>query len=193
MASAKHIRDEVHPEFKFKLFEYGLEYYVSGRFAVMAKMNYTPGSHFHHAIEMMLKAEMVKKMSLRDVMKQFRHGLVDLWNAFKGEFPGEDLSEFDPVIEGLHAFWDIRYPDELFQKGAILGFGWQGPAILSSAGPATRNVPTYQLSVRAIDRLVVRLAVLVSVNVPPFIHMILNSEMGRTALSHESDDIRHWL
>jgi hypothetical protein len=193
MANPMHVREQVHPDFKFKLFEYGLEYYVAGRFTVMARMTMTPGSQFHHAIELMLKAQMAKTLSLADVKTRFRHGLVELWEAFKAEFPNEDLTAYDSTISELHRFWQIRYPDDLLQNGAQLGFSWEGPAILSSSGPAVQNVPTYQISVRTLDRLVVKLAKLVSINVAAFLPMIAHSDIGRSVLTYDGDDIRGWL
>lgn len=67
----------------------------------------------------------------------------------------------------------------MLQHGRQLGFGWVGPAILSSGGSAP-NVPFYQISVRTLDRLVVKLAELVSVNVAPCLHMVAHSDIGRT-------------
>jgi hypothetical protein len=61
---ADHLVDE--------LFKYGSQYYVSGRYAVLAGLIPLGGNLHHHAIEMLLKGALAKSMTsqkLKDYLK----------------------------------------------------------------------------------------------------------------------------
>src|SRR5436853_83403 len=75
-----------------ELFRVALQYYVSGRAACMSGCISTTGNLLHHAVEMMLKGELSKTISLKDLKDgdKFGHWLPKCWTAFKALFSTED-------------------------------------------------------------------------------------------------------
>ena len=128
------------------------QYYVTGRFAVLAGQSPVAGNLLHHAIEMYLKGGLSKTRSLRQ-LKQLSHRLPAVWLEFKQEFSACDLDEFDSVVAALHEFEELRYPDSIAAHGARITMGIEpfGPM-----GPqsASRTEPNYQLFLDDVDALV---------------------------------------
>ena len=88
-------------------YRYGFQYYVAGRFAVIAQFMPVAANLLHHAIEMLLKGELGEKQR-----RNMRHDLTQLWPAYKKQMAAEDtLVSFDAIIETLNKFEEIRYPD----------------------------------------------------------------------------------
>jgi hypothetical protein len=72
-----------------------------------------------NSIEMLLKAGLSRQHSLEDLQKKFGHKLPKLWTSYKAQFAaGGELDPFDAVIEQLHEFEEIRYPDKILEAGA---------------------------------------------------------------------------
>src|SRR5947209_19244462 len=111
-----------HPDVHRKFYDLALQYYVAGRAALACHCPHVPGNLFHHAVEMLLKGQLSKTvpMAVLKNSKKFGHDLQPLWSAFKKLFPNEGLDEFDPMIDGLNTFEDIRYPDKILEKGAVI-------------------------------------------------------------------------
>lgn len=93
-------------------------YYLAGRFAAMAAFVPTAPILWHHAIEMLLKAEVIKSRTdltvdqLRKHLKRdFGHNLHKLWAAVGQLYASTDLKPFDSTIGRLHAFEEVRYPE----------------------------------------------------------------------------------
>jgi hypothetical protein len=128
----------------------GVDYYVAGRCMARAQRLPVVGNLFHHAVEMMLKARLVQKHSLDD-LRRLSHDLTRLWEAFKADFPGVDLREFNGTVASLAAFERIRYPDKILAEGMAARLEWAGPI----AGPLNpeRVEPEYVLVVNDIDLL----------------------------------------
>lgn len=169
-------------------FETGLRYYIAARFAARANFAFTTGNLFHHALEMLLKGEFSKKMPLADLKDKYRHRLPALWSAFKAAFPCEDLSAFDAMIENIHRFETIRYPDDYLIKGAIIITGW------TARPPETsprRKEPEYFLDVREVDDLVARLFNLCSKN--PKAYLWIHDPAAREALTWQNAHSHAWL
>ncbi|HLN26958.1 MAG TPA: hypothetical protein VK395_04395 [Gemmataceae bacterium] len=110
-----------------KYFSHGLAYYISARYAAFAPFSPVCGLLAHYAIEMFIKGRLSVGRSESELRK-ISHDLITAWMAFKPEYPTENLSRFDAVIEEIHRFWDIRYPERLVIKGMECSIDWSGVA-----------------------------------------------------------------
>ena len=138
--------------------EYGVQYYVAGRFAAHARLTPVCASLLHHAVEMLLKA----CLAYQDTADQIRayggranygHSLPTLWQEFKRRNAALDLSAYDEIITRLQAFETIRYPEQLIEQGALLSVGLYEVDPPQYMGPGQRPVPGYVLMLPQIDRL----------------------------------------
>ena len=133
-------------------FSSGMQYYVSGRYAIFAGLIPVAGNLLHHAVEMFLKGGLASSMDLSE-LKGLGHSLPKTWSAFKLRSDHLELGRFDPVVESLHAFEELRYPDSMIQNGARI---MAGPV----AGPRLQDseqfirTPSYELYLSEIDPLV---------------------------------------
>jgi hypothetical protein len=129
----------------------GLQYYISGRYAARAGLLPVAGNLLHHAVEMVLKAQLLKLHSLKEIKSKYAHKLALTWNDFKKSVPSEHLDQFDQAVADLDVFDRIRYPDEIVAKGASMAISWgsQKPAVTTSA-----TEPQYFLYVKDVDDLV---------------------------------------
>jgi hypothetical protein len=100
-----------------RLSKLAAQYYVTARFA--AQSSYVPvcGNLMHHAVELLLKAGVVRAGGVpagvnvdTHLRKQFGHSLEKLWAEFKRQRPARDLSRFDGVVADLDPWEEIRYP-----------------------------------------------------------------------------------
>src|SRR5260370_6131973 len=94
----------------------GCQYYVTGRFAVAAGLNPVAGNLLHHAVEFLLKGALSKTQTLDDLRKH-SHKLLKIWEVFKTAIGDAALGRFDPAIAALHAYEDLRYPDDALKNG----------------------------------------------------------------------------
>jgi hypothetical protein len=137
------------------------QYYVTGRYGVLAGQIPVAGNLLHHAIEMYLKGALAKTMTLKQ-LRGLSHGLPDLWATFKAKFPSARLARFDSLVSSLHAFEELRYPDPVLSKGTAVTAGMTRVA---GAGPSVADpVPGYELYLEEIDALVGRIFQVASVN-----------------------------
>jgi hypothetical protein len=173
-----------------RFFTVALEYYVTGRGAARSWCIQIAGNLFHHAVEMLIKGQLARSLSLDDLKKQFGHSLPKCWAAFKGQFPGEDLSEFDPMIAALDKFETIRYPDKVVDLGAAIniGFGRGQPGTTYSM---QNPVPDYQMGIGDVDAFFGRLFPLCRMN--PAAYLGFLSEYGKESLLKFNDDGAAWL
>lgn len=79
-----------------------VQYYLAARWSTFNTLLPIAGNLFHHAIEMLLKKVIKKKL---------KHNLPAIWNQFKQMYPTINLAKFDKTIEKLHNWEEIRYPD----------------------------------------------------------------------------------
>jgi hypothetical protein len=96
----------------------GVQYYVASRSAAWAGLLPVCGNLYHHTLEMFLKAGLSRKRSLLELKKQFSHRLINIWNAFKADFPSTTLLQFDTTIADIEEFEDVRYPNNVLKNGA---------------------------------------------------------------------------
>ena len=153
-------------------FSSGIQYYVSGRYAIFAGLIPVSGNLLHHAVEMFLKGGLAASMDLGE-LKGLGHSLPKTWSAFKVRFGHLSLEGFDSVVDSLHAFEELRYPDSMIENGARI---MAGPV----AGPRLQDseqiipTPSYELYLSEID-LLVRVVLEVSAVNPGFFLAGLNS------------------
>jgi hypothetical protein len=93
-----------------RYFELGVEYYISGRLAVLCH-NMVAGNLLHHALEMFLKAVFRESMTPVELRDTYSHRLRDLWPDFKILAADARLDGFDPLVAELDPWDEIRYPD----------------------------------------------------------------------------------
>lgn len=129
---------------------------MSGRYAVHAGLIPLGGNLHHHAIEMLLKGTLAKSMTSQKLKDYLGHRLRRTWKEFKKQANDPSLDKFDRVIRELDKFENIRYPDELVNKGATMAFD------VVKAGGAKRklsagSLPQYTLCLEDIDELVVEI------------------------------------
>jgi hypothetical protein len=169
-------------------FRIALEYYINGRSSLLSGLMFTTGSLFHHAVEMLLKGELVKTVSLDELKQKYGHSLPKCWAAFKALFPSEDLTEFDPMIAGLDRFEHIRYPNTIVGEGAGISFGWGRST--PTTGGATPT-PEYRLFVGDVDALFDRVIRLCPMTPRAFVPLL--SDEGRAILFKNNDFTKEWM
>ena len=105
---------------------YGIQYYVAGRFAAASGFTPVLANLLHHAVELFLKACLAYDDPVERIRQYgnsrtgYRHNLPLLWKEFKKRNLAVVQPEFDPIIEALHKFDEIRYPEQLIEGGATI-------------------------------------------------------------------------
>lgn len=138
---------------QLSFYSYGFQYYVAGRFAVIAQLSPVAANLLHHAIEMLLKGELVhlEEKQRRDM----GHDLTKLWPAYKKQMAVEDtLVSFDPVIEKLNKFEEIRYPDRVPSLRCRFTLEKAAETELDALQNDGRSDAVYELFLADIDALV---------------------------------------
>jgi hypothetical protein len=140
--------------------EYGVQYYVAGRFAIFAHFTPVCASILHHAVERLLKAcfaredtaDQIRAYGKRD---SYGHSLTASWQEFKRRNSTLDLSTYDEIIGQLDAFERIRYPERLIAEGARFNVGlYEVEPLLTIEDRRDRHPePQYVLMLPQIDRL----------------------------------------
>lgn len=102
------------------------QYYLAGRYAAICGFVPVFGMLFHHALDMALKAvilrqhpEMDELAATRYFKKSFGHSLAKLWAEAKPLAPLARLDELDSVVAKLDQFEEVRYP----LNGILTGIG----------------------------------------------------------------------
>jgi hypothetical protein len=181
-----------HPRAYESFFKTALEYYVNGRASAFCGCLLTTGNLLHNAVEMMLKGELSRTVSLVDLKdnKKFSHWLPKCWAAFKALFPTDDLTEFDPMIAELDKFETIRYPDKLLATGGSIGFGFGRGRVIQSLTVA-HPVPEYQMGIGDVDAFFARAMHLCHMNPKAYFGFL--TEQGRELLLKYNDFAESWL
>jgi hypothetical protein len=123
--------------------EYGIQYYLAARYAVVAQLVPVCGSLAHHAVEMLLKASLAKDDSGNKITAYrdtYGHKLDRLWKEFRTRNRQLTLDPaFDGLVEELDRFEEIRYPDPLVLNGGYLNIGLFEPDPPTSSGLSPPN------------------------------------------------------
>jgi hypothetical protein len=162
---------------------YGFQYYAVARCAVAARANPVAGNLCHHAIEMLLKGGLCRHTT-EDMRIRMGHRLPRIWQEFRVHFdPTGKLACFDALVQDLQGYEDIRYPEQTAQQGlsSSLQFGNAPPPEVSGNAD---GMPTYHLSVGAVDALVKAICDACSIN-PKFFTTGFQPP-GSTYLRHEN-------
>jgi hypothetical protein len=181
-----------HPGACSHFYHLALQYYVSGRAALLCGSTRIAGNLLHHGVEMLLKGQLSRTIPLEDLAdrKKFGHRLPKCWDAFKSLFPTEDLTEFNTMIGELDTFWEIRYPNNILDYGAdiTLGFCRGTPCTRTTPG---RTEPVYQMGIGDVDAFFARLFPLCRLN--PKAYFSFLSSHGRQVLTERNAESENWL
>jgi hypothetical protein len=143
----------------------GSQYYVLARYS--AGQFYLPVSVtlFHHAVEMLLKGYLSKRMTLAE-LKRIGHDLVTLWNRFMSDANAKELSRFDTTISHLDRVEMLRYPESMVDDGFALNvrIGTPIPLVL----PGTEELPSYSVDVSDLDEIATAIFKACNVPVTPY-------------------------
>jgi len=133
-------------------FVLGSQYYAVARHSAEEFVSPLAGTLYHHAIEMLLKGALSRQMSITE-LRDLGHNLVNLWRAYKSEYPQSNLAQHDLVIEKINRFEKIRYPDSIVNDGMRVGIkiGGQGPALVNQI---PGNAPKYEVNTERIDNVI---------------------------------------
>jgi HEPN domain len=131
----------------------GCEYYATARFAMRAQRSYVCGNLFHHAVEMLLKGELLQRGVSLDELKRTGHSLRKLWRMYKAYYPKADLERHNRTINRLDKYEEIRYPNPAL--GSIgVAMEWSSEPVPITTFGGLRSPRQYPLTVDAIDDLV---------------------------------------
>jgi len=164
-------------------FRAATQYYITGRYAVLARLGPVAGNLLHHAVEMYLKGSLSRTMPL-DEVKTLRHNLPQIWRVFKAQSENAGLARFDSLVSSLDAFEELRYPNSALAEGMELTMGLSRSTAAPSAEVGARSIPSYELYVQDIDALVTEIFKVASVN-PAFFTSGL-SERARAHLKESN-------
>jgi hypothetical protein len=162
---------------------YGLDYYVAGRFAAAHRFTPVSANILHHAVELLLKACLAHDDPLERILeywhpkKGYGHDIVRLWLEFKARQTVPVPAEADAIINSLHAFEDIRYPETLIRDGAmILVDIFDVPEVQTQS--TQMKEPTYRLKLPQIDRLMGLLFDASGANPPAFLPRVTDDKQA---------------
>ena len=165
--------------------DYGLQYYVAGRFATANRFTPVCANLLHHAVELLLKACLSNDDSREtienygDRKRGYGHNILLLWDAFKEKQTAPVPVEFDAIVAALHDFEEIRYPEKLIQNGARITINPLVDEPICDNG--NEPEPSYSLSLPSIDRLMGLLFEASHANPKAFLHEIVDEQgLGST-------------
>jgi hypothetical protein len=161
------------------------QYYVAGRFGVLASLNPIAANLMHHAIEMYLKGALLKSKTLEELAdrKKFGHCLPKCWDAFKAQVGDPGLSRFDGVIAEIQKYEELRYPD-WYPASA----GSMFDVVRSAAPGPTTNPPavSYRLCLPDVDELIA--AILAAAPLNPEVNLRFLKAEANEYLSRENSE-----
>ncbi len=179
-------------EFRFSFCDLATQYYISGRSAAKCFLVPVYGNLLHHAIEMYLKGALVGTLTVKEMRNKHSHDLLTLWNKFKAKENDTALLRFDTMIDALHKFESIRFPDEIVAKGLLGGAGW-APEDATTFSGSLEPPPKYEVIINLVDELVIELLHRADLNPKFFVTVFAGFSEGREALTYRNPQVGHWL
>ena len=140
------------PEGQEKFFELATQYYAAGRWGLQVHLMPVGANLLHHAVEMYLKAHLCQTMSTTDLKQKIGHSLTRAWDEFKRIVNDSQLTRFDPTIQELNKFENLRYPDTVSKEGATII--WSSTPAKVSIHTADAKAQQYRLSLPHVDELI---------------------------------------
>ena len=162
------------------LIKFSLEYYAAGRSAALMGLHRVAPLLLHHAIELILKAVLVRVSSLGELKHNHSHDLNSLWQAAVVEIPALKTPTRDQAIADLDKFEALRYPDSLVRQGATVTIGIHSGENPVTDGTRPTSGPTYRFNVEDIDELWAGVFVKIPANPEVFLQGL--SKQARSAL-----------
>lgn len=127
------------------------QYYISGRYAVLAGLVPVAGNLLHHAVEMYIKGALSRSLTLAE-LRPVGHDLNDAWRRLKNQAADAQLQRYDSVVCSLHRFETLRYPESVLTRGMIAEVGVKRPRLRGHL--AGQREPRYALWLEDVDALV---------------------------------------
>ena len=146
-------------------YDWGLQYYVTGRFSFFC--SYTPitGILFHHAIEMFLKGKLIDSGHAEDSLwKDYGHSLHKLWNEFVKLYDASLLNEYSPLIQKLDKWEDIRYPPSGRSYNMVMFSSEKKVKNPGQTYPKVNEKDKYIINSHEIDGLIAKLFEIIPIN-----------------------------
>jgi len=155
---------------KHEYFFAASDYYVTGRFAFWERAMNVCGNLLHHAIELYLKGHLWMTVPAAE-LKKMKHNLPAIWARFKATVRDGRLDAFDQTIRDVHAFENLRYPEEIVEKGMIFHFEVTRADLEQSRryDRSPSNLPRYEFALEEVDQLVSLLFEVCSLNPDVFL------------------------
>jgi hypothetical protein len=149
---------------QYSFAETGLQYMITGRFAMTHRMFQVAGNLYHHGIEYLLKSYLLRTIDIPGI-KTLDHDLVKIWDKVKAISGDADLSKFDDIIKSLNRFEKIRYPETVVREGTSIVLSVNKPPTEFSKLNPHRNEPIYEISAQEIDELLRGIIKLTNINI----------------------------
>jgi len=157
-----------------------LHYYITARFATINALIPLAGNLAHHAVELYLKAALVKTTDEKE-RRQLKHHLPKIWERYKAQVTSPELNEFDRTIADLDKFEGIRYPERILTLGMTLEAGFvRNPEPTQHAG-----MPRYELILDELDGLVKLIFQISKLN-PAFFMSMLHKPDAKQYLNEQN-------
>jgi hypothetical protein len=164
--------------------DWAAQYYVAGRAAAMARLAPIYGNLLHHAIEMFLKTALIRVVSPKEMKNKYGHNIEKLWDRFKTKEADRALDRFDATICALHAFENLRYPDNIPDAAILVNLTWQASDAVEASVTAVPRTRKYEFFMSDVDELVIEILKRVPLNPKALTGMV--SSRGREALAYQN-------
>ena len=161
-----------------------VQYYAAGRHAAIAQLNPVLGNLLHHAVEMALKASLTDCKTLLQ-LKDLGHDLTKIWTQFKLRYSTAVAAPYDAIVTGLQKFEELRYPDSVLARGAMMELVLFKEHVTTPRNPSP-SVPRYLLVLEEIDELQTFIFRTVGIN-PLFFTGSMSEEAKRYLLLHNRE------
>jgi hypothetical protein len=133
--------------------ELSLQYYAAGRSAALKQLHRVAPNLLHHAVELILKAALVRSHPLDKLKNDYKHDLKLLWQAATVLNPRLLTPQRDQTIQDLDKFENLRYPDRLINQGATITVALTSGENPRLSGSRPASGPRYQFNLEDVDEL----------------------------------------